>query len=712
MQAPRQVVRFLLSLRAGKNLTAHRKTSIMKKTYLIPFWVATMIFAHLHSARAAVTVTSATGGANISADTVAAKAWTSLTPITVTEVNSADFATGTNITLVLNAPSGFEFNSKITPSVSFTAGQDITAASVDVNSSAVTVTLTVKGTTKSDTLIIGNSNFQIQPSAGTPLASGNIYRPASGGGNANIAGISTSSNSNGSGGTSFGILSEIEGVASRLGFAVQPEGAIYNTVLTTQPVIQTQDQFGNLSTRGIPASLSVTTFTQDGMLRGTRTNDIGTAHGNGVITHTDLLVQDVISKEQIRASASGLTTGTSAEFRVDKADQTITFNPIPPKTFGDAPFTLSATASTGLTVDYKVISGPASIAGNPGNVVTITGVGTVVIQASQTGNSLYNPAPNVNQSFTVSGLATTITWATPADIVYGTLLTTNQLNAVASVPGTYTYNPPIGAILNAGSNQVLAVSFAPTNPNYSSNYQTVLINVARATPVLTWTNPTAIVYGAALGTNQLTATANVSGNFAYTPAAGTVLDAGTNALSAIFTPTDTTNYASGETVGTSINILKADLSVTANNSARDYGATNPTFTGVITGLQNGDVITAIYSSSATASSPPGDYDIVPTLVDNGGRLANYIVSSTNGVLTVNALPTPATAALIGIQLLPNGHAVLQLQNAATNHIYSIEATDALNAAWQNIGTATNVGETLTFEDVGGTSARFYRAIGQ
>ena len=63
-------------------------------------------------------------------------------------------------------------------------------------------------------------------------------------------------------------------------------------------------------------------------------------------------------------------------------------------------------------------------------------------------------------------------------------------------------------------------------------------------PTITWTAPAAIAYGAALSATQLNATANVPGTFAYTPAAGTVLKAGTQTLSAVFTPADTSAYSS------------------------------------------------------------------------------------------------------------------------------------------------------------------------
>lgn len=79
-------------------------------------------------------------------------------------------------------------------------------------------------------------------------------------------------------------------------------------------------------------------------------------------------------------------------------NQTITFGTLPNINLGDAPLTLSATASSGLSVSYSIISGPATI---NGNVLTPTAAGTVIIRASQSGNAQYNAAPDATQTLTV-----------------------------------------------------------------------------------------------------------------------------------------------------------------------------------------------------------------------------------------------------------------------------------------------------------------------
>src|SRR3954470_19493411 len=89
--------------------------------------------------------------ATISADkaaTATTPAWTTLSAITIGEQNGTahqgEISGGAGATLVLKAPTGFQFNTGVTPSVSVTAGGDLSAASVAVNNSTtLTITLSV-----------------------------------------------------------------------------------------------------------------------------------------------------------------------------------------------------------------------------------------------------------------------------------------------------------------------------------------------------------------------------------------------------------------------------------------------------------------------------------------------------------------------------------------------------------------------------------------
>ena len=167
-----------------------------------------------------------------------------------------------------------------------------------------------------------------------------------------------------------------------------------------------------------------------------------------------------------------------------------------------------------------------------------------------------------------------ITWPTPAPIVYGTPLSATQLNATASVAGTFIYDPPVGTVLNAGANQTLSVTFTPDDTwNYISATATVSLTVAKATPIITWTDPASIEYGTALSAVQLNAIATVVGTFVYSPPAGTVLNAGPGqTLSTTFTPNDTTNYSTALAT-VSLTVTKATPVVTwASPASIVYGS--------------------------------------------------------------------------------------------------------------------------------------------
>jgi hypothetical protein len=84
---------------------------------------------------------------------------------------------------------------------------------------------------------------------------------------------------------------------------------------------------------------------------------------------------------------------------------------------------------------------------------------------------------------------------------------------------------------------------ADLRTNYAVNLVNGTLSVSQASVTITWASPAPIVYGTALGAAQLDATANVPGTFAYNPAAGSMLNVGTDTLSVTFTPSDATDYS-------------------------------------------------------------------------------------------------------------------------------------------------------------------------
>ena len=158
-----------------------------------------------------------------------------------------------------------------------------------------------------------------------------------------------------------------------------------------------------------------------------------------------------------------------------------------------------------------------------------------------------------------------ISWATPGAITYGTALSSTQLNATSNIPGTFTYSPAPGVILGAGS-QTLSVVFVPSDGSSSISAMVNLV-VQQATPTLTWQTPPSFQSGQALTSAQLDATSAVPGTFLYTPALGTVMTAGMQTLSVIFTPNDRNDY----TTATASVILTVQGPIVADcNSAYSY----------------------------------------------------------------------------------------------------------------------------------------------
>lgn len=145
---------------------------------------------------------------------------------------------------------------------------------------------------------------------------------------------------------------------------------------------------------------------------------------------------------------------------------------------------------------------------------------------------------------------------TTQDVTTSTLWTLSNasLAAVANgvltskAPGTLTVQGAYVEVVGTGSSSAATNS---TSQTLSSSAQ-VTISAASTdtapgpatTPSITWNTPAAIPYGTALSSVELNATANVPGTFAYTPAAGKVLNAGLQTLTATFAPSDTSTYSS------------------------------------------------------------------------------------------------------------------------------------------------------------------------
>ena len=98
------------------------------------------------------------------------------------------------------------------------------------------------------------------------------------------------------------------------------------------------------------------------------------------------------------SNAAGTTMSTAATLTVTPLVPTLSFNPIPSETYGNEPFSVTASSTSPGTITYFVVSGPATIAGN---MVTLAGTGPVELMASQAASGNYAAATAMT-TFTVT----------------------------------------------------------------------------------------------------------------------------------------------------------------------------------------------------------------------------------------------------------------------------------------------------------------------
>lgn len=168
--------------------------------------------------------------------------------------------------------------------------------------------------------------------------------------------------------------------------------------------------------------------------------------GPATIDGNTITLDGTVGTVVVRATQAGnadfnAATPVDRSFTVAEpglSDQTITFPSISNKATTDAPFTVSASASSGLPVTLDIISGPATI---DGNTITLDGTpGTVVVRASQAGDASYNPALDVDRSFAVSepganniDLELTVSSNKTELVIYQTVVYTITLSNVGNV---------------------------------------------------------------------------------------------------------------------------------------------------------------------------------------------------------------------------------------------------------------------------------------
>ena len=454
-----------------------------------------------------------------------------------------------------------------------------------------------------------------------------------------------------------------------------PSPAIYGTSVTLTASVTALLYYGP----GLTATGTVQ-FSDGGNLVGT-----ATLNSNGIATYTTSTLPagqnsisanyggnadyDTATSPAVIVSVNGALTPTvivtpsaTSVTTLQSLPVTVTVNGIAgnPTPTGSVTLTSGSYASgaTGLS------SGTASISIPAGSLA----LGTNNITASYAGDMNYAPAASSAVSVSVAKTTPTITWSTPAAIPYGTAVSATQLDATASVAGSFSYSPLLGTVLTAGS-QTLTANFTPTDvADYTTATASVTLMVNQATPMVTWATPAAIVSGTALSAAQLDATASVPGTFVYTPALGATPPVGNDTLSVTFTPTDNIDYSAvtasvtltvnvppnplpflGNITPAIANAGGADFTITANGSgflsnSTVYWGTSALTTVFVSSTQLTATVTA-----ADIATPGATAINVQTPAPGGGTsdILQFEVDSPAAAATAPAVPTAVVSVTAG-----------------------------------------------------------------
>lgn len=391
------------------------------------------------------------------------------------------------------------------------------------------------------------------------------------------------------------------------------------------------------------AATGTVTFTAGAMTLGTANL---TAAGTASITTSSL----AIGSYNVVATYSGdgnfaASASTAAAVTVTQIAQTISLGNVPANlTYGATPLVIAASASSNLAVSLAV-SGPATL---NGSTLVINGAGTVTITATQAGNATYAAAAPVVQTITVAKAPLTVN-VNNVMVAYGAAIpaltgsVTGLVNAdnitasyataatSASAPGTYA----ITATLNDPANRLANYTVSNTGGTLTIFTQTQTITFPAVAANVTYgAAPIAL---AATASSGLPVSYTVSGPGTIVGSTLVINGAGTVVVTA--NQPGNGNYGAASAVSQTVTVAKAVLTVTAASATRGFGSANPVFTGTLTGVVNGDNLTATYATNATASSAPGTYAITPTVVDPSGRLGNYNVTLVPGTLSVTSNST-------------------------------------------------------------------------
>jgi hypothetical protein len=409
-----------------------------------------------------------------------------------------------------------------------------------------------------------------------------------------------------------------------------------------------------------------------------------TSNSGAPITFSYVSGPASVSGNTVTITGAGLVTVSASQIAAGNytsGSQNATFNVLPkPLTItiiGNPTKPYDTTTAASLTPSNYQVGGTVgtdSITVNqPVGAYAAATVGPETVTAFLTSSSLsathgslsnYTAPASASGSGTITQATTsnTITWATPPAINYGTPLTSAQLNATSSLGslGNFSYNPALGALLNAGP-QTLNATFTPIDTvDYAVGTASVVLTVNPIAPTINFSVPGVHTYGDPSITLSATSNSGAPITFSYvsgpaTVSGNTVTITGAGLVTVSASQVAAGNYTSGSQTAT-FSVAPKPLTVTAGSYSGTYDGTKHALSACVVS-NNPDNLTCTNSPAGPVGPDATSGAVVVTPVLSGST-SNYSVTSNNGSYSIGPLTVTVTAGGYSGNYDANTHATL------------------------------------------------------
>jgi N-acetylneuraminic acid mutarotase len=375
------------------------------------------------------------------------------------------------------------------------------------------------------------------------------------------------------------------------------------------------------------------------------------------------------------------------QYVINKQNQSIDFPEPPGKTYGDGPFALNATATSGLQVDY-VSSNPA-VAMVSGSTVTVVGAGTATITAYQGGDANFKAAASVDRQLTVGKAAAGIvlTSINPSPSTYGEAVTISATVTPATAGGVVHFSNGQGwsqsAVVAGGNAQLTTVTLPaginavtaqyPGNDNYlaaTSSSLTQPVNKGAQSivfpPLASKTVIDAPFVPGASASSGLPISFTSTNPAVATVSGTTITIVGLGTTTIIAGQWGDSNYNAAATVSQVLTVTKAPATVTFDTLNMVYDGTAKAVTVATTPAGLALVVT--YDGAATPPTAPGSYTVVATVSDatyQGSATGTLVVGKASQIITFAEL-VPKTYGDPVFTLVANAGSGLPISFASSN----------------------------------------------